>query len=157
MSKAISRMRARTAQNVDGTLLSTALQQHTEITAAYLYGSFAEGVAHQRSDVDVAMLLEESFNLEHFLEYRMELADELSQLLSREVDVVVLNEAPLLLQFQAIKCRQILFERDPEKRALFEMRVMSRFYDYQRFFDFHARQLRDALKRRELGVREKSY
>lgn len=143
-------------QEVDWDLLVIALQSRPEIIAAYLYGSFAEGVATERSDMDIGVLLESSVDLRDSLEYRIELAEELSSRMGREVEVVVLNEAPPLLQFQAIKCRQILFERDPELRALFEMRVMSRFYDSTRFFDFHARQLRDALKRGELGVRQKS-
>jgi hypothetical protein len=144
-------------QRLAGERLPGAFKHHAEVVAAYLYGSVAEGVAHSRSDVDIAVLLDESFDLKRSLEYRIELAEELSQLLEREVDVVVLNEAPVLLQFQVIRCRRILYERDAERRALFEMRVMGDYYDYERYFDFFARELRDALKRGELGVRETSH
>lgn len=144
-------------QRVKVARLPDAFKPRREVVAAYLYGSVAEGVAHAESDVDVAVLLDESFDLKRSLEYRIELAEELSQLLKREVDVVVLNEAPVLLQFQVIRCRRILFERDVETRANFEVRVMSFYYDYKRYFDFFARELRDALKRGEVGVRETSY
>ncbi|MFZ5646035.1 MAG: nucleotidyltransferase, partial [Bacillota bacterium] len=54
-------------------------------------------------------------------------------------EIVILNEAPRLLQFQVIQKGHVIFERDAEQRALFEMHTASRYYDYKRYFDFHAR------------------
>jgi hypothetical protein len=122
-----------------------------EIQAAYIFGSYAEGVARPDSDVDLAVLL---IPLpKDTLKYRLNLMDETQKILRLNTEVIVLNEAPRLLQFQVIQKGKVIFERDPDKRALFEMSVASRYYDYKRYFDYHARQLAERIKEGGLGVR----
>ncbi|MEW6245060.1 MAG: nucleotidyltransferase domain-containing protein [Bacillota bacterium] len=120
-----------------------------EVVAAYLFGSRAEGVARRDSDADVAVLLDES--VQGSFDYRMRMADELERLLKTSVDLVVLRNAPLLLQYQILKRGRIVFERDVDRRAVYQMRVMGRYYDYKRFFDFHSKHLRETIKQRGLG------
>lgn len=130
---------------------------HKEIVAAYLFGSVAEGVARADSDVDIALLLDESLMPESILEYRMEMIEDTKGILKKEVDMIVMNGVSLLLQFQVIKRGCVLFEGDTEKRALYQMKVVSMYYDYKRFFDYHAKNLRKRIKEVGLGVRSENY
>ena len=67
------------------------------LCSAYLFGSHHEGRAHRQSDIDVAVLLDRRrypTARERFQE-RLRLSSWLSHVLrQKEVDVVVLNEAP---------------------------------------------------------------
>ncbi len=120
-----------------------------EVVAVYLFGSRAEGVARQSSDTDIAVLLDE--RVKDTFKYRLELADELERLVGTQVDLILLREAPLLLQFQILKRGKVAFERDADRRASYEMYILGKYYDYQRFFDFHSRSLRETIKERGLG------
>lgn len=126
------------------------LSNRSEITAAYLFGSRAEGLARKDSDIDIAVLL--SPKPENVLEYRITLSGELENLFHKRIDLIVLNASPLLLQFQVIKKGRLLFEKNPEERALYQMRIMSRYYDYRRYFDYHAEHLKQRIKEVGLGV-----
>lgn len=120
-----------------------------EVIAAYLFGSRAEGVARRDSDTDIAVLTDERRN--DTFEYRLALAGELKHCVGTPVDLVLLREAPLLLQFQILKKGKIVFERDVDRRASYEMYILGKYYDYQRFFDFHSRSLRETIKEGGLG------
>ena len=124
-----------------------------EVVAAYLFGSVAEGVARADSDVDIALLIEESFLPESFLEYRARVSEDVGTFLHREVEVVVLNQASPLFSFQVIKKGRLLYdERDSEQRAIYQMRLMNRYYDYKRYFDYHAEHLKRRIKEVGLGA-----
>lgn len=120
-----------------------------EVVAAYLFGSRAEGVARPASDTDIAVLLDE--RIKDTFKYRLELADELERLAGTQIDLILLREAPLLLQFQILKKGKVVFERDVDRRASYEMYILGKYYDYQRFFDFHSKSLRETIKERGLG------
>lgn len=79
----------------------------TAVVSAYLFGSHATARAHQESDVDVGVLLDRAIvpTTAARFEVRLELLAELTGLFGhREVDVVVLNDAPPLF------ARKILHE-----------------------------------------------
>ena len=68
---------------------------------------------------------------------RFKLAMSIARLLERslqprcEVDVRVLNEAPLLFQYEVLRSGQVLVERLPERRICWEAQLLSDFLDYQ--------------------------
>jgi predicted nucleotidyltransferase len=57
-------------------------EKYPEVKCAYLYGSYARGEASGKSDVDILVILEEPLGLRIF-----GIADELEQLLHKEVDL----------------------------------------------------------------------
>ena len=57
-------------------------EKYPEVKCAYLYGSYARGEASGKSDVDILVILEEPLGLRFF-----GIADELEQLLHKEVDL----------------------------------------------------------------------
>ena len=77
--------------------LKNFLENDTNILFAYLFGSFAKGEEHVRSDVDIAVYFkEESFDEQLRVIY------ELSKLVKRDVDLVVLNHVKNMFLLEEI-------------------------------------------------------
>lgn len=108
-------------------ILRDQLLQREEVRFAYLFGSFVlEG---SFSDIDVAVFVSpESLQQSDPLNLSFSLADVLEQAVRLPVDVVVLNTAPLSLQFEATRA-QLLMERDREEVAEFVEGVTLRWWD----------------------------
>src|SRR5213080_5598266 len=89
------------------------------VNAAYLAGSLSSRTSFGHlSDVDIAILLMDQIKSDQFLDYQLYFFSELAKRLESEsIDVVILNQASLLLKLQVIKYGQILFSRD-EKQNL---------------------------------------
>ncbi|MDZ7261517.1 MAG: nucleotidyltransferase domain-containing protein [candidate division KSB1 bacterium] len=121
------------------------LNDYSEVTAAYLFGSRAEGYQRQGSDVDIAILVDSRLDKMRTFSLQLDLGDVLERKLKRQVDLLVLNHAPLAIAFRAVKGILIL-ERNPTERALFESRILSRYYDYRRFLRFHLKALYHRIK-----------
>lgn len=100
------------------------------VVVAYLFGSVAKGAAGRLSDVDVAVLLSEGYDLT--LDYRLYLMGELAEIVGRETDVVILNEVSPLLRYEVIKCGKILYCKDECERVTFEERTLDEYLDMGR-------------------------
>lgn len=87
------------------------------VVSAYLFGSHAEGRAHQESDVDVGVLLRWDRHPTSYDRSKMRIrlgSDLISVSGCNEVDVVILNDAPPLLGRKIIYDGIRLFLGDPE-------------------------------------------
>ncbi|WP_190239924.1 type VII toxin-antitoxin system MntA family adenylyltransferase antitoxin [Pelotomaculum schinkii] len=132
-------------------LLAEYFSKNNEVMAAYVFGSYAEDVARPDSDIDIAVIMEPVSR--DTMEYRLAVMEDIKRLTGLDADIIVLNEAPIMLQFQVIQKGKVVFERDADKRAVFVMSVAGRYYDYKRYFDYHARHLAERIKEVGLGVR----
>lgn len=111
-------------------------QEHVRL--AYLFGSVAKGKAGKLSDIDIAVLLDESLNKKQRFDLQLELISDISELLKTDnIDLVVINEAPLSLKFEIIKANYPLFVRDRMEKIDFEQMVMSRYLD-RRYYEKRA-------------------
>ncbi|MBO0792560.1 MAG: DUF86 domain-containing protein [Ktedonobacteraceae bacterium] len=119
------------------------------VNAAYLAGSLSTRTKFgQLSDVDIAILLMDQIKADQFLEYQLYFFSELANRLeSNDLDVVILNQASLLLKLQVIKYGQILFSRDEKQRISFETRAVMDYLDFKRFDEIQ----QQALGRRLYG------
>lgn len=119
------------------------------VNAAYLAGSLSTRTKFGHlSDIDVAILLMDQIKADQFLEYQLYFFSELAQRLeSNDIDVVILNQASLLLKLQVIKYGQILFSRDEKQRISFESRAVMDYLDFKRFDEIQQK----ALERRLHG------
>ncbi len=113
----------------------TIAQQH-RIRLILQFGSTVSGSIHPRSDVDLAILLEQA-DLS-FAEYG-ELVHQLqAHFPGREVDIAILNRAdPLLLKQIADGCRR-LFGSDAEFQR-FRLLAFKRYVDHRRYLDLERR------------------
>src|SRR5215467_10155360 len=119
------------------------------VNAAYLAGTLSGRAAFGHlTDVDIAILLMEQIKSDQFLDYQLYFFSELAKRLeSDSIDVVILNQASLLLKLQVIKYGQILFSRDEKQRISFETKAVMDYLDFKKFDDIQNR----ALSRRLYG------
>jgi len=119
------------------------------VNAAYLAGSLSSRASFgQLSDVDVAILLMDQIKSDQFLDYQLFFLSELANRLeSDSIDVVILNQASLLLKLQVIKYGQILFSRDEKRRISFEAKAVMDYLDFKKFDEIQ----HQALSRRIYG------
>ena len=119
------------------------------VNAAYLAGSLSSRTSFGHlSDVDIAILLMDQIKSDQFLDYQLYFFSELAKRLESEtIDVVILNQASLLLKLQVIKYGQILFSRNEKQRVSFETKAVMDYLDFKKFDDIQ----NDALNRRLVG------
>jgi uncharacterized protein YutE (UPF0331/DUF86 family)/predicted nucleotidyltransferase len=104
------------------------------VDAAYLSGTLpGRAVFGHLSDVDIAILLQQQIERDRFLDYQLYFLGELARRLESDaVDVMILNQASLVLQLQVIKYGQILYSRDERRRIAFESRAVMQYLDFKR-------------------------
>lgn len=79
------------------------------VNFAYLFGSIVRGDTNELSDVDIAIMLDESLSKKDMFNKELDLISELTCVLkSDKIDLVVLNDAPLLLKYNIIKDGHVL-------------------------------------------------
>ena len=98
------------------------------VVAAYLFGSEARGEASAQSDLDIGILLWESRPLT-LKDGGFDLAAALSADLGREVDLAVLNGAPVDLAARVPRDVRPLLDRDRSLRIAFEVRTRNEYFD----------------------------
>jgi len=124
-----------------------------EIIVAYLFGSQATGKAGPLSDVDLAFLIDpvlsEAKGRGRY-GYHAQLITELIKLLAtNDVDVVILNEAPLLLKFKVIYHGRVIFSRSEKERLAFHVKAFNEYQDFRPFLAVQGRYLVKRLKKRD--------
>jgi len=116
-------------------LLKQFFEKKSYIKVAYLFGSQAEEKASPLSDVDIGVLIDEKMGKEQRLELKLELISELSKLLKTDkIDLIIMNNASINLNYEIIKCGKILFEKDAASRILFESMILSKYLD-RRYYE----------------------
>lgn len=111
---------------------------------AYLFGSTVRGEANSLSDIDVAVLFDDTFLQKEAFDFQLELISELTGVLNtNNVDPVVLNNSPLLLAYNIIRDGKIL-KSDEFLRVKFETKIMSRYLDERYHIERHTK---ESLKR----------
>jgi len=100
------------------------------VVAAMLFGSQATGKAGPLSDIDVAVWADSTLERSERFDLRLALMAEAVRVLNTdEVDLVVLNDAPPLLQHRALRDSVRLIDRDPPKRIRLETRAILDYLD----------------------------
>ncbi|MEP9412400.1 MAG: nucleotidyltransferase domain-containing protein [Candidatus Brocadia sp.] len=106
------------------------LNKHPDVVFAYHFGSLARGRVSPLSDVDIAIYMVEG--VEIAME-KLEMLGKLNELLKTdEVDLVILNTAPLPLAARVIKNKIILVDKIPFKRHAFESLIIREYFDFSR-------------------------
>jgi hypothetical protein len=134
--------------------LSRAAEQafaDTRVLFAYVFGSAATGRTHAKSDLDIAVYLMPPIDARRTLDLTLDLGDRLAATSGRaDVDLVVLNSAPLRLQGRILRQRVIIYSRDEVARVRYESRTFREAGD----FEIHARALdREILRATAEGRR----
>ncbi len=110
------------------------------IFVVYLFGSKTIGRGSRLSDIDVGVV----FKIPPLSSDTRSLYNVLYRLFSElypnsKLDIVLLQAAPLPLQYFAIKDGKILFEEDPIFTADYENLVINQYLDFRPVLDFFDR------------------
>jgi predicted nucleotidyltransferase len=98
---------------------------HVEIVAIYIFGSIATAKNRAGSDIDVAIMFRSPIKGME----RVQLETSLSNLLERDVDLIVFEEASPLLQHQILKYGSLVYESDPKERVRQEVVARREYLD----------------------------
>lgn len=107
-------------------LLTDIFTEDSNIVFAYLFGGLLRDKASPLSDVDVAIYVKNVKSLDY-----LALFGKISETLSTdEIDLVVLNSAPVSLAGRILQKRKILVDKDPFLRHKYESRMLREFFDF---------------------------
>lgn len=112
-------------------LLSPIFSNDKRILAAYLFGSRADGSEHQQSDIDIGIMIDYKYENEFKLDDEIELEISIeTQLKTNNIDLVVLNKKPLVLQFRILAPYKVVYSRDDNKRCDMEEYIIRSYHDF---------------------------
>jgi len=103
----------------------------TPVLFAYLYGSFAKGVTHPFSDLDVGIFVEgldtkACLNLELSLSLRID--ESLEHMVQSEVRIM--NRLPLVIKGRILTDGELIYSRAEDQRIEFETQTRKLFFDF---------------------------
>lgn len=107
--------------------LETFFDSHPEVIFAYLFGGLIRKKPSFLSDVDIAIYVRDPGRFD-YLEFYSEITDFLN---TDEVDLVLLNKAPVTLAGRILQSKKILIDREPFIRHKFESLTIRKFLDFQ--------------------------
>ena len=129
--------------------LKDKLSFDNSILFAYVFGSYGKSRPGPLSDVDIGVFLKET---ENHWEKRLQLIEKITSVLKTdEIDLVILNEAPLSLRFEVIKTGKVLFSRDEDKRIDFEAMTYDFYCDTEQLRRFHQNAVLKRLREGRFG------
>jgi len=103
-----------------------------EILFAFLFGSIANDKTTGISDIDIAVMLNESKidKTKNPYGYKAELLAKLISVLSfDDIDLIILNDAPLLLKHRIVQSGREIYTKDEKLSAEFCVKVMEQYLD----------------------------
>jgi len=111
------------------------LNKQEYVKLAYLYGSAAKGNRGKLSDVDLAVFLDESLNKKERFSRQLDLISDLTGILKTDnVDLVIMNDAPLSLKYEIIKANNPLLVRNNSEKIGLEHAILSEYLD-RRYYE----------------------
>jgi predicted nucleotidyltransferase len=104
------------------------LEKRPDIVFAYLFGGLARGKQSPLSDVDIAIYFSE--DITPAIKKIEILGDLIAILRTDEIDLVVLNAAPLPLKMRILQKKKTIVDRDPFVRHRYESLTMRSYFDF---------------------------
>lgn len=106
------------------------------VRLAYLHGSYVRGHTDAESDIDIAILADPALSKEQRRDLRLHLMERMAGALRvdfEKVDLVILQDVPPLLKYNAVRKGICIFEHDRSERNLFDLKVEQE-YDDERYY-----------------------
>jgi predicted nucleotidyltransferase len=125
--------------------LRSVFSNHPAVRGAYVFGSVATEREWEKSDLDLGVVVDEA---EWDPSDKVPLIGNCMDAAGRDwIDLVVLNDAPLVLQFEAVRPNVILYAADDFDPGAFSSKVLRMYWDFRP----HLRRQRKAYKRQLLN------
>jgi len=107
--------------------LSKLLSSFPQVQTVFLFGSYGTEYQSQHSDIDFAVYFDRDMTVNEEAAFLNKLSIALD---TDRVDLLNLNKAPLILQFNAVADSRIIYERDYFTTCDYIERVVSLYQDY---------------------------
>lgn len=106
-----------------------------DLLLGYLYGSFL--VRSDFHDIDIGLIVSGERKPYELFRYTMEIASDLERCITPryEVDLRILNTAPVEFQYEVVKTGRVVFARDESLRIAFEAEVLAKYLDLKPLYD----------------------
>lgn len=125
--------------------LGSYFKNNSEIVAVFLFGSQVNGFTHNKSDIDIALLLESSSEVS--LEKELELSVDITNRFGgKEIDLVILNKAPIILSYRIISQGELIYVKDEYKYAQFKERTLLNYFDFKYVHDTYNREFEKEMR-----------
>ena len=119
------------------------LQKYPAVKAAWLFGSYAENKARTDSDLDIGLAGEAA----ELSVIQLDILADFSRAGIDRVDLVILDQADLVMKFEVLHHNQLIFSQDDYDSAALVSLVLREYFD---FLPYLERQ-RNAMKERLLN------
>ena len=119
------------------------LMKYEDVVFSCIFGSYAQNRIRENSDIDIAIYLKENIDIDTYLEIKMNL----SEVLKREVDLVILNNAPPLLKYEIYKNNILLFSRDKTLESKYKVKTLFEYSDIKRYLNLSYDKTIERLKK----------
>lgn len=130
-------------------LLSDVFRQYPDIQAVYLFGSVADKAVHAESDLDLAIVPRR-----HTLRSKkLDILTDLARLGFCNVDLVFLDTPDIILQYEAIRRNQLVYQTEDFDPASMYSKVIRQYLDFVPYLKVQ----REAYKRRILLDQTRSH
>jgi uncharacterized protein len=127
-------------------------RERDELAALYLFGSSAKKRKTEESDIDIAVLIDESGSGRKYLErFRKEYYEASPGFSLGPIDIVILNTAPPFLKYQVLKRGRILFERGRKIRVKFTEKAITEYLDYKPIQDIYLKAVARRFREKTVG------
>ena len=104
----------------------------------YLFGSYATGKFNPMSDIDLAVMVNNVNSDKAYIELLLRLNIDFPNILQRDdIDVVILNNAPLTLRYRILETGKLLFCRDNKLRIRFIYETVRDYLDFEPLLRVH--------------------
>ena len=108
------------------------------VVTAYIFGSEAKGTSGLLSDIDIAVFVHKGVSKAERFDLRLRLSNELSAVMSRTVDLVILNDSSIQLSYEIIRHGKLIFCSDKSTKVDLEVDILSRYLDRRYYDKWHA-------------------
>jgi predicted nucleotidyltransferase len=115
--------------------LASAIEAYPEVLSGYLFGSRATGHARKDSDVDIAIRLVPGLSAEKRFQLRLEMIDRIEELVDIVVEVILMNDASLIMLNHIFSHGIAVFIRDTEAEESFKVQKQKEFFDFRHYLD----------------------
>ena len=108
------------------------LKSRDEIIFAFIFGSQHSGKIHALSDIDIGIYVKDHAlsSQEYAYGYVPSLLGTLPQeLQNKDIDIVILNDAPILLRHRCIYGGKVLFTKDSRFLTKFKVKTLLEYLD----------------------------
>ncbi|MGQ9558072.1 MAG: type VII toxin-antitoxin system MntA family adenylyltransferase antitoxin [Desulfurispora sp.] len=114
-------------------ILIETISRDEDVVAMYLFGSQATGKPTPLSDIDLAILLDQTVPQQNYFNKKLALLTTATSLLQKEeIDLVILNQAPPSLTYRVLSKGHLLYEnpRKIKQRIGFQTRALNLYFDF---------------------------